>query len=241
MELYKLFYEQAQAEAVAEVLGEAGIPYKILATRRDFDPSFAFNEVDPKINLLLPAEEFAKANEVLKQFYAAQAQRADPEYYLFAFNDKELLEIVRKQDIWGAFDVALAIKILGDRGITITPEVDEISNQQRLAELAEPDDAPMWMLVAGYLLAFISGFGGFVMGRLLIATKVLPDGTRVPVYKKPDQVQGRIIMTIGIAIFLMVIVRALWHSHFLSLRYSLAHLGVQSVWEKEYIYHAPHT
>ena len=212
MELYKLYYNREQAEAVGAVLGEAGIAYEIIGTRKSFDPSYAFNSVDPDINLMLRAEDFSQANEVLKQFYAKQAETVDPHYYLFHFTDKELLDIIRKQDEWGVFDVALAKQILGDRGIPITQEADAISTRQRIVELAQPEDAPLWMFIAGYVLAFIGGFGGFVMGRLLSATKVLPNGQRVPVYTKSDYAHGRVIMVIGGLLFVTYILIAMQRS-----------------------------
>jgi hypothetical protein len=55
MELYKLYYNREQVEAVGAVLGEAGIAYEIIGTRKSFDPSYAFNSVDPDINLMLRA------------------------------------------------------------------------------------------------------------------------------------------------------------------------------------------
>ena len=212
MELYKLYYNPDQAEAVGAVLGEAGIAYEIIGTRKSFDPSYAFNSVDPDINLMLRAEDFSQANEVLKQFYAKQAETVDPHYYLFHFTDKELLDIIRKQDEWGAFDVALAKQILEDRGIPITEEADAISTRQRIVELTQPEDAPLWMFIAGYVLAFIGGFGGFVMGRLLSATKVLPNGQRVPVYTKSDYAHGRVIMVIGGLLFVTYILIAMQRS-----------------------------
>lgn len=212
MELYKLYYNREQAEAVGAVLGEAGITYEIIATRKPFDPSYAFNNVDPDVNLMLRAEDFSQANEVLKQYYAKQAESVDPNYYLFHFADKELLDIIRKQDEWGAFDVALAKQILRDRGIPITEEADAISTRQRIVELTQPEDAPLWMFIAGYVLAFIGGFGGFVMGRLLSATKVLPNGQRVPVYTKSDYAHGRVIMVIGGLLFVTYILISLGKS-----------------------------
>ena len=212
MELYKLYYNREQAEAVGAVLGEAGIAYEIIATRKPFDPSYAFNNVDPDVNLMLRAEDFSRANEVLKAYYAKQAESVDPNYYLFHFTDKELLDIIRRQDEWGAFDVALAKQILQDRGIPITAEADAISTRQRIVELTQPEDAPLWMFIAGYILAFIGGFGGFVMGRLLSATKVLPNGQRVPVYTKSDYTHGRVIMVIGGLLFVSYILISLGKS-----------------------------
>lgn len=209
MELYKLYYNREQAEAVGAVLGEAGIAYEIITTRKPFDPSYAFNNVDPDVNLMLRAEDFSTANEVLKAYYASQAETVDQQYYLFQFTDNELLDIIRKQDEWGAFDVVLAKRILNDRGIPITEEADAISNSVRIKELAQPERAPLWMLVAGYLLAFVGGFGGFVMGRLLSASKVLPNGQRVSVYTRLAYAHGRVIMVIGGVLFTIYVLLAM--------------------------------
>jgi hypothetical protein len=164
MELYKLYYSREQAEAVGAVLDNAGIRYQILATRKQFDPSYAFNAVDPEVNLMLNPQDFSQANEVLKTYYARQVDDVDPGYYLFAFSDRELVEIIRRQDEWGAFDIALSRRILHDRGIEITDEADAISAKQRVAELSEPEDAPIWMYIVGYFFALAGGFVGFIIG-----------------------------------------------------------------------------
>lgn len=212
MELYKLYYNREQAEAVGAVLGDAGIAYEIIGTRKSFDPSYAFNNVDPDVNLMLRAEDFTKANEVLKAYYARQAEHVDPGYYLFQFTDKELLDIIRRQDEWGAFDVALARQILDNRGIPISEEADAISNRERMAELAQPEDAPLWMIVLGYISALVGGFVGFIIGWFLAATKVLPNGERVPIYKPTDRIHGRIIMTMGAILFVTYILIAMQQS-----------------------------
>jgi hypothetical protein len=102
---------------------------------------------------------------------------------------------------------------LQDRGIPITDEADAISTRQRMVELAQPEAAPLWMFLAGYILAFIGGFGGFVMGRLLSATKILPNGQRVTVYTKSDHAHGRVIMIMGGLLFvtyILISIRQSW-------------------------------
>lgn len=115
-ELFQLLHHLQVAEEMGKVLEKEGIPYEIIHTRKYFDPSFAFNKVDPEINLRLRPEDFARARAVLEQYYDEQVENTDPDYYLFQFTDAELLELVSKPEDWGIFDHALARKIIKERG-----------------------------------------------------------------------------------------------------------------------------
>ncbi len=54
---------------------------------------------------------FTRAHAVLEAFYEKQLQEVDPDYYLFAFTDAELLDILSKPDEWGHFDYS-GVKLL---------------------------------------------------------------------------------------------------------------------------------
>jgi hypothetical protein len=203
LEVYKLFRDREMAESVGEILKDAGIPYEITESKRYFDPSFAFNRVDPEINLKLMPQDFVKANHALKMHYERKATEADRDHYLFSFSDTELIEIVRKQDEWGSFDVALAKRILHERGIEISHEAEVVVEEERLGMLRKPVKAPATMVAAGYITAILGGFFGMLFGWLLCAGKILPNGEKVPVYTDADRRHGQRIMLIGLIFFLL--------------------------------------
>lgn len=115
-ETFQLFHHMQVAEEMGKILEQKGIPFEIIRTRSFFDPSFAFNKVDPDINLRLRPADFSRAREVLEDYYVKLVENTDPEYYLFKFTDAELQEILIKPQEWGIFDHALAGKILKERG-----------------------------------------------------------------------------------------------------------------------------
>jgi hypothetical protein len=202
-EVYKLFHDKSMAEAMGKVLADAGIDHEITVSKRYFDPSFAFNRVDPEVNLKLRPEDFVRANHALKEHYEKAAMEAEGDHYLFSFSDRELLDVVKKPDEWGVFDVELARRILRERGIEITEEIQEEVERERLEVLKEPAKASSTMVVAGYLLALYGGFFGIIIGWLLRANKLLPNGQKVPVYREGDRRHGQRIMWIGIIVVLL--------------------------------------
>lgn len=212
LELFKLLHSEEIARSMGKILDDAGIPYEIKRSRKYFDPSYAFNNVDPEVNLLLDPRDFSKANEVLKAFYAQQTATVDEGYYLLSFPDRELLDIIRKQDEWGSFDVALARKLLQERGIEITADTEAEVERSRLNELARPEKAPAWMIISGYISVLFGGFFGILFGWLLVALKTLPDGSKVPVYEAGDRLHGRLIMYSGMLVFVIMMIRTLWSS-----------------------------
>jgi hypothetical protein len=59
----------------------------------------------------------------------------------------------------------------------------------------------------------MGGFFGIILGFILLHTKVLPNGNRVPVYTKSDRAHGQFIRLIGFAVFTYLIARMLWLSY----------------------------
>jgi hypothetical protein len=207
---FQLLHSRQIAEEMGSVLDREGIAYEIVENKKYFDPSFAFNKVDPEINLKLMAGDFIKARNVLERVYTRQLEEVDPGYYLFKFKDDELLEIIRKPDEWGIFDHALAKRILSDRGIVVPDEaVGEVMNA-RLKALKEPESVePVWIGL-GYVAALAGGFFGMLMGWLFSnMKKTLPNGERVFVYKEADRRQGSRIFKLGLIVFFIFMVRVL--------------------------------
>ncbi|HSF44636.1 MAG TPA: hypothetical protein VLA58_01455 [Chitinophagaceae bacterium] len=207
---FQLLHNRQIAEEIGSILHQEGIGYEIVENKRYFDPSFAFNKVDPEINLKLAADDFIKARNVLERVYAKQLSEVDPGYYLFKFKDDELLEIIRRPDEWGIFDHALAKRILSDRGIAVPDEAASEVMSARLQELRKPESVePLWIGL-GYMLALAGGFFGILMGWLFSnMKKTLPNGERVFVYNDADRRHGRRILKLGLIVFFIFMVRML--------------------------------
>jgi hypothetical protein len=207
---FQLLHNRQIAEEMGSVLEREGIDYAIVENKKYFDPSFAFNKVDPEVNLKLPADDFIRARNVLESVYAKQLEEVDPGYYLFKFKDDELLEIIRKPDEWGIFDHALAKRILSDRGITVPDDAASEVMSARLTELRKPESVePVWIGL-GYFAALAGGFFGILMGWLFSnMKKTLPNGERVFVYKEADRRHGARIFKLGLVVLFIFMVRVL--------------------------------
>jgi hypothetical protein len=207
---FQLFHNRQVAEEMGAVLEREGIPYEVQESKRYFDPSFAFNKVDPEVNLKLLTEDFTRARKALEVVYSKQLAEVDPNYYLFRFKDEELMEIIRKPDEWGIFDHALAKKILSDRGIPVPDIAEKEVLSKRLEELRQPESVePIWIGI-GYMAAIAGGFFGILMGWLFSnMKKTLPNGDRVYVYNNADRIHGRRIMNIGLVVFAIFMIRVM--------------------------------
>jgi hypothetical protein len=207
---FQLFHNRRIAEEMGSLLEREGIPYEIVENKKYFDPSFAFNKIDPEINLKLFAEDFSKARSALEGVYTKQLEEVDPNYYLFRFKDEELMDIIRKPDEWGIFDHALARKILSDRGIIVPGIEEQRVLKTRLDDLRKPESVePVW-LGLGYMMTLAGGFFGILMGWLFAyMKKTLPNGERVYVYREEDRIHGRRIMNIGLVVFVIFMIRIL--------------------------------
>jgi hypothetical protein len=115
-ELFQLLHHRQVAEEMGKILDQEGIPYEIIQTRKYFDPSFAFNKVDPEVNLRLKSADFTRARGVLEAYYMKMVENTEPDYYLFKFTDMELFDIISKPEEWGVFDHVLARNIIKERG-----------------------------------------------------------------------------------------------------------------------------
>jgi hypothetical protein len=207
---FRMFHDQAMAAEVARILSLSGIPSEVVRSKQYFDPSFAFNKVDPDISLMLEPADFTRATQALKQFYQQRAEDTDRGYYLFSFTDQELIELVRKPDEWGEFDVVLARRILHERGIEISDEVGSQVERERIEMLKQPEKADTGLVLLGYLGAVAGGFVGIIIGWLLMhSKKTIPNGDRVHVYGVKDRKHGLWITAIATAVFFFVVSRAL--------------------------------
>ena len=64
--------------------------------------TIANDTFDAEVCLKLKSADFNKAELVPDDFYQVQTSAVCKEYYLFDFNDHELMEIIFKPDEWGS-------------------------------------------------------------------------------------------------------------------------------------------
>jgi hypothetical protein len=192
-----------EAQEILPLLEAQQIAYEIEDSSRAVS-DFIIGQ-DTKFNILvkIKPEDFEKANAVLDSYAAGMVQAADPDHYLFGFENQELLEIIAEPDAWSDYDYHLAKKILTERGIPITKELETTFQAKRNAELTKKEDSSKLMTTWGYISAFLGGVIGIAIGlNLWTMKKTLLNGERVYVYNENDRRHGKIITVVGIIVFL---------------------------------------
>jgi hypothetical protein len=163
-------------------------------------------DVALSINLKLLPEDFERMNELVKEQTQEMLTNVDPDYYLFSFEDHELIDIIREPDKWSPFDKELAIRLLNERGIAVTKETEREFYDKRIKKLSLTEEASPVLIILGYLFAFCGGLIGLAIGvALFTLKKTLPNGNRIFVYTKNTRTHGIFIALIGVLMFLFLI------------------------------------
>ena len=195
---FKKFPDAAEAKHLQQFLIENGIECTFVNNSPRLDNSFSGGELLREYEIQLKQSDFEKAHELLEQHAEEMLANLDEDYYLLAFTDEELYDVVLKQDEWSEFDYVLARRLLNERGKAIdNTEINKL-RMQRLVELAKPEKNHQGWIIAGYIAALAGGFFGIIIGYVIWSSKkTLPNGSVVHTYTKEDRAHGRIILIIG--------------------------------------------
>ena len=165
------------------------------------DITFSGSTVQNQIDLKIKKTDFEKANKILEEEAEEIINDLDKEYYLFEFTNDELYEILLKPDEWNEFDYKLSQKILTERGKSIDPDLLNSLRNQRLKELAKPEENQKGWIWVGYILTLLGGFFGMIIGYLIwTSQKTLPNGEVVNSYSEHDRKHGKYIFFLGLLI-----------------------------------------
>ncbi len=204
---YEKFATIPELKEFVELLDANTIPYELEDDVQIFDVSFANTNHNRDYRIKLYPEDFDRVNELRNSIADVELDEIDPDYYLFRFTNEELIDLISKQDEWSPFDYQLAQKILKDRGNEISSEKIHELKEQRMEELSEPEKHNSFWIVLGYIFAILGGIIGLIIGWYIVSSKkVLPNGERVYTYSESDRKHGKIILIIGIPIFILGVV-----------------------------------
>jgi hypothetical protein len=200
---FRTFDDLPLAEALAAQLGQHCIENVVIKEDMLFNGSSLFNTaISQRFSVKISPDKFELANEMLTADETTNINEIDQDYYLFSFDNRELLDVIAKADEWSAFDYALALKILADRGEKLSDEEVESIKTKRIEKLKEPEKSQAAWIAAGYIFAVAGGILGIFIGwHLATYKKTLPNGERVFGYSDNDRTDGRRIMYIGMVIF----------------------------------------
>ena len=199
---YRKFFEPEQANALIEILKQNGIEYEVAEDRESLDSLYGDKQFKQQYFIKIKQADFAAVDNILLSNSREHLDTVEKDHYLFSFTNQELYDILSKQDEWSEFDVLLAQQILKERGEVVDSKKITQLKEQRIQELAKPDETTSKWIFAGYLLAFLGGLLGIFIGwHLRTFKKTLPNGERVYGYNVRDRTDGNRILFIAVISF----------------------------------------
>jgi hypothetical protein len=201
---FQKFNDEALATELIILLNQHGIKFQVEGDSA-FDPTFSgSNDLNKEIRVKIPKHDFEKVDQLLLDISKLHIDTVEKDYYLYEFNDEELIEIITKHDEWSQFDFLLAQKILKDRGKEVNPETVKVIKKQRISELGKPEESQKVWIYLGYISAVLGGLIGIFIGyHLSTSKKILPNGDRVYTHNIPDRKHGKRIFILGIFFFII--------------------------------------
>jgi hypothetical protein len=199
---YEKFFNTEEAVPILAILKEHAIPFEFSAISKTFDAVIAGGGPSYLYEVKISPAQFERVNRLLRDRIKVNLDEVDPDYYLFSFDDFELVEIINNPDEWGRLDFVIARKILETRGIVYTTEeLDAIWNK-KIETLARPEKEEKGWVYAGYFFALTGGFFGVLIGLVLLqSTKTLPDGRKVHTYDEATRKQAKTILFLSLIVF----------------------------------------
>lgn len=205
---YREFHTLEYAREYTQLLDQHHILYK-LETSSDLliDKAIVGEKLMPEAILKILPRDFTRINQLIEGMI--ESQPVPPEHYLLDFTDMELFGILEQPDEWTIEDVALARKILRERGLNVSSEQIRRMKEERYQELRSGQKVKVhWMLI--YLVCIVAGLvlysplfllAGLAMGYYYWQdTSTDPDGRRYRTFEPVTRRWGRYIFIGGILI-----------------------------------------
>ena len=194
---FRHYADRAEAVDLVALLNSEGLDAVVSDNSAVFDVTFTAG-AEQEYHVLLPADEFLRAEEILEREAREVPLILSAEHYLRTFDNDELMDVLKEADAWSPEDRVQAERLLRDRGVQVDHEALRMARRYRMDELARPEKARWTWLAVGIALIWIGGIGGLVIGwSLTNARKVLPDGRSVYRYTEGDRRSGQIIFVMG--------------------------------------------
>ena len=208
---YHAYPNPAVAQDLLALLDEQHILYKQHYAPSRFSVITGTTTAEEFVISLQP-KDFTRVRALEEAQAAAALAHLPSDYYLFGFSNEELWELLRQPAAWSSHDVALASRLLRERGEPVTEDRLQQLRQQHTEELSAPDPSPTGWIVAGYVLALLGGVIGMGIGwSLWHYRKTLPDGRQVPGYAPHDQAHGQRIFWLGAGVLGLYLASRLLH------------------------------
>jgi hypothetical protein len=195
--LFDKFFSQEQALYLQELFQTKGLHPFVQAPMEIFDVATGANTADLYFTLHLPQEEFAKADELIYEEIIKHGIPTD--YYLRAYTNQELHDIIAKPDTWSKQDIAAARILLEEKGEPINYALVSEKAEERFVKLREQVTLKPVTLLLLYGFCVIGSVLGLIIGPMLLFMKNTDyNGKKQLVFSKETREHGLILFILSL-------------------------------------------
>jgi hypothetical protein len=204
---FQTLQDQSQATELVKLLLENNLQAELKILPLTADNSFVQSYA-----VEIQTTTLEKAQELLRQINETEMAEIPADYYLYAFNRLELLDVVAQCHEWSELDVVLAQKLLREQGENLTEAQMKAMQSARIQELGEAVKPAGFMIGIGYVCASLGGLLGLIIGwNLMKMKKVLPNGEKFFAYSANSRAHGKRICILGACVlFISITVQIIW-------------------------------
>ncbi|QIF00725.1 hypothetical protein [Roseimicrobium sp. ORNL1] len=214
------FFHREPATVCGKVLQEAGISFRLSDDSLTPDVSALGRSSNPACLVLIPESAEIQAREALLENARKEALgEVDPSHPMTTWSDEDLTKTLAEPSEWSPYEIAVAEKLLRDRGREVAPVRYFATNRKAPAQERAPEgpashQEPLPGLKAANSLMTIFGFVSSTAGGLIgliiassyvFSTDQLPDGQKRWTYDPKSRVVGAVMFTYAVIMFCLFI------------------------------------
>ena len=198
MKKYKSFDSVEIAQLLTELLDESKTNYELHNSEgkiEGFDPS----QPHGAIEVWVAEDQFDYIDDLIEEKVNSELDTVADDYFIFEFSNDELRNVLINAHEWSPLDLALANKLLKERGEPFEKEELHKIREEKIAESALARDISKGRKITGLIVAFLFPLIGIITALIyLLASKDDLSGKKVPKYGEPTKKHGKIVIIVAL-------------------------------------------
>ena len=198
MKKYKSFESVGLAQLLTELLDESKTYYELHNSEgkiEGFDPS----QPHGVIEVWIAEDQFDYIDDLIEEKVNSELDTVADDYFIFEFSNDELRNVLINAHEWSPLDLALANKLLKERGEPFDKEELEKIREENIAESALARNISKGRKITGLIVAFLFPLIGIITALIyLLASKEDLSGKKVPKYGEPTKKHGKIVIIVAL-------------------------------------------
>jgi len=196
---YKFFNTIDEASFLIDLLKLNKIEFQIIDNSPSVDATITGGNTTNNIEIKVFSTDYTRVEKLVEKAAKSEIDTIDAEYYLYDFNDKELIDILENYNEWSPTDRIMAQKILKERGQEYSEEDIKTLKAKKIKELSQPEKGKIGWLIFGFISAIFGGLLGIFIGyHHYNFKKSIPNGKKVHAYDAKTRKIGFRIFLVGI-------------------------------------------